>query len=101
MSEESEERGNQYPDGSQPMDLSHLEWRTGIPQGMLIIDAIVLMKTLDETGDPAMFIRHTKNFNQFEALGYLTAAQHTTLTDINSGFERDGDDEDDEEPGAR
>lgn len=56
------------------------------------IEAIAVIKCLDEEGEPMFFIRSTRTLGDMEAVGMLTAAQALQVQEINDRFEDDDDD---------
>jgi hypothetical protein len=69
-----------------------LELDEPLPEGWTPLEAIVIVKALDETGKMAMFNTATPALNVYEAAGMVRATQ----LDLERGMMEDDDDDDDE-----
>jgi len=68
-----------------------------LPETCVPLDAIVLIKALDEDGDVSWFARYTENISQAEAVGALSIQHQLALQGALDTFVWVGDDEDDED----
>jgi len=55
---------------------------TGLPEGWLPLEAVVLVKCIDADGDSCWINRKTENLNSMEQLGMLNAALLMAQQDI-------------------
>ncbi len=67
-----------------------------MPDGWTPLEAVVVMKCLDETGEVALLTRSTEALRSWDAVGMLTAALDTQRDDVRANFISD-DDEDEED----
>ena len=62
---------------------------TDLPDEYTALEAVMLIKALDEDGIVRLLVRYTPSLNVWEAVGMLTAAAHTELDAMSNGFEND------------
>lgn len=74
-----------------------LETNRQLPANWTPIEAVAVVKCLDEDGDVSLYLASTKSLSAWEEIGMLTAALDTTRTDLRQGFEPDGNEEEDDE----
>ena len=71
-----------------------------IPDEAVPLEAIVLVKALDENGVPSWYQRFTPDLSDFEAIGILSVALELVKTNCMDGYmceyDDDADDDDDE-----
>ena len=75
-----------------------LETKQQLPERWTPLEAVAVIKCLDEDGDPALYLTSTHGLNSWERLGMLAAAQVTSSCDLRDRFLPD-DAEDDEAGG--
>jgi len=63
-----------------------------LPDGWTPLDAIAVIKCLDENGIPAFCIRATETLSSWESLGLLQAAVDSQRSAIIDNFEDEEDD---------
>lgn len=68
-----------------------------LPDGYTPLEAVTIVKALDEEGQVSLLIRHTDGLSGWEALGMLASALATQQADAVNSFEREGDDDEDDE----
>lgn len=57
-----------------------------LPAGWTCLEAVVVVKALDDEGRVALAIRTTDTLNQWETVGMLRGAEATALGDLCAGF---------------
>lgn len=62
---------------------------SSVPSEFLPVEAILLIKTVDENGKSIWFIRSTAGLSDVEQLGILHGAVATTTAEIVDSFEED------------
>lgn len=65
-----------------------------LPDGWTPLEAIAVVKCLDEDGGVALSTRSTDGLTTWEGAGMLLAAMDTWREDLRDGFERDDEDPD-------
>lgn len=84
---------NEATNTSTLMGLDVLE----LPEGFVPLEAVAVIKALDEESRVSLLMRSTDGLNAWESLGMLDAACATTRDGLVSSFESDDIDNDDEE----
>jgi hypothetical protein len=69
-----------------------------MPDGWTPLEAVAILKCLDETGDVALLLRSTEALRVWDAVGMLTCALDTERAHSQQGFI--SEDEDDDPPRA-
>jgi hypothetical protein len=69
-----------------------------VPEGCVPLEAIVLVKMIDEEGKPDIFMTATPGLTTWEGLGLVTAAQFRMNAGMNGLLDDDDYQDDDEEP---
>jgi len=60
-----------------------------LPDRFTPVEAVAIIKCLDEDGDPALVLRTTEGLTGWEAVGMLTAALDTQRSDLREDFGED------------
>lgn len=68
-----------------------------LPEGFTPLEAVSVIKALDEEGRVSLLMRSTEGLNSWESLGMLAAAAAVTREGLVSVFEDEGRDEETEE----
>jgi len=63
----------------------------GLPENHIPLEAVSVIKCLDEEGDQVIFIRATDGLTAWEELGMLEIAKHTVEVELHEGFLSDDD----------
>lgn len=66
-----------------------------LPDDVTPLEAVAVLKTLDENGEVALWIRTTASLNAWERLGMLELAAYSSKRGLQAGFEADAEDDDD------
>ncbi len=64
--------------------------------GYIPLEAICIVKALDEDGDPTLVIRHAGNLNDWERVGMLSSALDIAKEQTAASWRSDQGDDDDE-----
>lgn len=62
-----------------------------LPEGWMVLEAVVIVKGLDEDGDPLWCTRYTQGLTRTELLGILTGAQALAKNDFLEMYQVDDD----------
>jgi len=57
-----------------------------MPEGWIPVDAVAVIKALDEEGQQMYLIRSTSTLSDMEMVGMLTTAKDLQVAEINSHF---------------
>lgn len=67
----------------------------GLPEGWIPLEAVVVLKCLNDEGRATLYLNRSDGLTDFEQLGMLSAARRTTEDDCNAQWrDRGGEDED-------
>ncbi len=70
-----------------------VETKQPLPDGWTPLEAVAVIKCLDEDGDPTLYLAATEALSSWESLGMLTAARDAQAGDVQARFIEE-DDED-------
>lgn len=66
-----------------------------LPDGYTPLEAVCVVKALDEDGSVALLVRSTDSLNAWESLGMLDVAADTTRAGLTASSEDEGEEDDD------
>lgn len=69
-----------------------------LPDGYIPLEAVVIIKTLNDAGESSLVIRHAGEITDWERMGMLTAALDVVKEQTVASWA--GQDDDDDEPDA-